>query len=279
VHPKWAVVALLFVARTAHADAVEDARKDYEAGAAAYDRHDWVTAASRFSRADERVPNPRALQLAMASATHLTDAPLAMSLVERAEQRAVDGTLAELAKRLRARFAKEVGHVRVVCAAKCEASVNGRPGLSHWLTPGSYRVKFETGEKEISVAAGADIDVSPPPAPPAPPPVEDKPIESAVVPRPLPSAESPSPRPLPPERHGLRPWIFWTGVGATAAGGATSGVLTVLSKSAHDDFIAMPNEMTAAEGEAAQTRAVVAWSVTGALLVATVVIAILTDFE
>jgi hypothetical protein len=276
VHPKWAVVALLFVARTAHADAVEDARKDYEAGAAAYDRHDWTTAAARFSRADERVPNPRALQLAMASATHLTDAPLAMSLVERAEQRAVDGTLAELAKRLRARFAKEVGHVRVVCPAKCEASVNGRAGVSHWLTPGSYRVKFETGEKEISVAAGADVEVSPPPAPPPSPPrpVEERPNEPPVEPPP-----PPPPPPPAPEHHGLRPWIFWTGVGATAAGTATGGVLTLLSKSAHDDFVAMPNERTASEGKAAQTRAAIAWSVTGALLLATVVIAILTDFK
>lgn len=271
---RWAPAALLFVASAARADATEDARKDYEAGAAAYDRHDWTTAATRFSRADERVPNPRALQLAMASATHLTDAPLAMSLVERAEQRAADGTLAELAKRLRARFAREVGHVRVVCPSKCEASLNGHDGLSHWVTPGTYRVKFENGEKEVSVAAGADVEVSPPASSPAPAPapavVPLAPLETPV--------DKPPPPPPPAESHGLRPWTFWAGVGLTGAAAVTAGAFTFMSKSRHDDFVANPSEMTAAEGEAAQTRAAIAWSITGALFLTTAVIAFFTDW-
>lgn len=264
------MMALSLVASAARADAVEDARKDYEAGAAAYDRRDWPTAAARFSRADERVPNPRALQLAMASATHLTDAPLAMSLVERAEQRASDGALAELARRLRTRFAKGVGHVRVVCPSKCEASVNGREGLSHWLAPGSYRVRFESGERDVVVAAGSEVEVSPP----APAPSVATPVEPHT---PAPMIDKPVPPP-PPEHHGLRPWAFWAGVGLTGAAAVTAGALTFVSKSRHDDFVAMPNEMTQAEGEAAQTRAAIAWSVTGALFLTTAVIALFTDF-
>lgn len=255
----------------AHADSVDDAKREYDAGAAAYDKHDWATAALRFGHADELVPNPRALQLAMASATHLTDAPLAMSLVERAEARSTDSALAELARRLRARFAKDVGHVRVVCASKCNASVNGNPGVSHWLVPGTYRVVFDDGARTVEVTAGAEIEVTPP-LPSTPPSVAIAP----VAPPPPPPVARPVPEKS--ERHGLRPWIFWAGVGATGAAAGTAGVLTWLSKERHDDFVAAPSSLTRAEGEAAQTRAVALWIVAGGLLVATVVIALFTDF-
>jgi hypothetical protein len=252
------VASIVFVGSTLFADAMTDARTEYEAGAAAYDRHDWVTAATRFSRADERVPNSRALQLAMASALHLNDAPLAMSLVERAEARAVDGSLAELAKRLRTRFAKEAGHIRVVC--KCQASIDGQDGLSQWVTPGTHKVTFERGERSVEVAGGADIEVQP--------------AETAATP-------TPPPPPIAEKRtqRGLPTWVFWTGVGLTGAAAATSGILSLTSKSAHDDFVATPNTTTQAAGEAAQTRSGVGWAVTGGLFVATVVVALMTDFK
>ncbi|MBX3228972.1 MAG: hypothetical protein KIT84_41425 [Labilithrix sp.] len=267
---RWAsrvAFAAYFVAGAASADAVAEARVDYEAGAAAYDKKDWGTAAVRFSRADERVPNPRALQLAMASALHLTDAALAMSLVERAEARAVDGSLAELARRLRQRFAKDAARLRVLCKSECKPSLDGHEiaaPSTHWLAPGAHRVEAAGFEKELKLTGGADVEVVVPPPPPPPPPAR-----APVVAPPEPAAE---------ERHGLRPWVFWTSAGVTGAAAATSTVLTIVSGQRHDDFVANRSPETAAAGEAAQTRSTVAWVATGGLLVATVIIAILTDF-
>lgn len=274
-----AIIAF-FVARAAAADSVTEARTDYEAGAAAYDRKDWATAAVRFGRADERVPNPRALQLAMASALHLTDASLAMGLVERAEARAVDGSLADLAKRLRVRFGKEVGRVRILCAKECHPTIDGHdvPAPStQWLTPGVHRVKSTSFVMELLVTGGADLEVTVP----APAPLAEEPPRPAPPPPP-PPPPPPSLNPVPPtteERHGLAPWVFWSGLGVTTTAAAGATFLTVMSNARHDEFLANRNAETAAAGETAQTRATIAWACTGGLLVATVVIAILTDFR
>lgn len=128
-------------ARAAEAtDDVSRARADYAAGAAAYDRNDYATAAVRFARADERVPNTQVLRLAMAAALLGSDANLGMALARRAEERATqgvnDGGLAELARKLRARFEDDVTPEPAPADAEPESAPappppsGGSPGLS-----------------------------------------------------------------------------------------------------------------------------------------------------
>jgi hypothetical protein len=200
-------------------EAVAEARAAYEAGAAAYDRGDHAAAAARLAEADARVPNARALQLAMAAALLGDDARLALELADRADARAVDGPLAELALRIRRRFAGEVAR------APREAEAPAR-------TP----------------EAPTDKDV--------------------------PGGETRGGR----ERQGLPPVLFWTALGVTAVGVGTSTALTLATKRRHDDFVREPSAEAARAGEAAQTRARVAWGVTGALAVATAIVAWRTDF-
>jgi hypothetical protein len=210
-----AVIVSLSSPAWADEEAVAEARAAYEAGAAAYDRGDHAAAAARLAEADARVPNARALQLAMAAALLGDDARLALELADRADARAVDGPLAELALRIRRRFAGEV--------ARAPREVQG-------------------------------------PAVPAEPPPEPAEKNGGGA------------------RQGLPPVLFWTALGVTAVGVGTSTALTLATKRRHDDFVREPSADAARAGEAAQTRARVAWGVTGALAVATAIVAWRTDF-
>jgi outer membrane protein assembly factor BamD (BamD/ComL family) len=65
-------------AKRAHAQDVQaEARAAYEAGAAAYDRKEYASAARHFRAADDFIPNARALKLALASAFQAGDGPFA----------------------------------------------------------------------------------------------------------------------------------------------------------------------------------------------------------
>jgi hypothetical protein len=260
------------------ADPVVEARADYDAAAAAYDRADYATAAVLFTRADERIPNPRALQLAMAAALLAADAGLAMNLVarseERARTRAPDPAVTELAHKLRIRFEPKAGRIRVSCEGACRPSIDQEavdPSRVRWVAPGRHVVTFETGAapitREVVVRAGETIDV---------------PFSPGIAP---PSAGGPEAAPPPPEAAtpaakstGLPPAFFWCGVAATGLAVGASTVLTVVVANRHDDFVERPSAATAEAGDAAQTRARIGWVVSGALLVTTVVLAVMADF-
>jgi hypothetical protein len=285
-----AAVIILF-ARAARADKIADARADYEAGASAYDRKDYANAATRFSRADEKVPNARALQLAMASALHLSDPSLAMNLVERAESRSSDGALQELARRLRQRFGSEAGRIRVTCPSSgCHPSIDGKPfdpALPRWVAPGPHHVQVrgDAGgvlEKDVRVTPGGTIELAPTaeelasPASPTPPAAEAASSEVAPATE-LPPAQHPPVAPA--ERHGLSPIFFWSGVAVTGAALATASVLTIIAANRHDEFVANRGPETAQAGEVAQTNAAIGWAVTGGFLLTTLVFALITDFH
>jgi len=304
----------------AHADeASRLARGDYDAGAAAYERKDYANAAKSFARADERVPNSRALQLAMAAAlassdppragagkgsaskdaagTSGADAALAMDLVERAETRAVDGSLVELAQRLRKRFGSAAGRIRLVCPPHlaCRGRVDDRDreledGRTAWATTGKHivHVRAETADaasakdqapgidREILVSAGAVTDVTP-----LAPELTSKPaVNPPNVHAPVSQDTQAAPEIL-PERHskGIAPVYFWTTLGVTVAAAGAATVFTVMIKSKHDDFVANPTQQTADDGQSAQTRARIVWGVTGALAVTTIAVGALTDFS
>jgi hypothetical protein len=275
------VVAVALLAPGARAgDELAEARADYDAAAAAYDRAEYAIAAVRFARADERAPNPRALRLAMASALQISDPALAMNLVERSELRAqtspLEPAVVELARKLRARFETSAARLEPTCAPEptCRPRIDGTPvdpPRGRWVLPGKHVVAFETGAapitREVVLRAGERLDVpmgvaSEPPAPPAP-----------VAPAgPAPEA------PAPPSAGGLHPAFFWTGVAVTGVAVAAASVLTVVVGNRHDDFLAQPSRATADAGDAAQTRARVVWAIAGVSAAATVVLAVFTDF-
>jgi len=260
-------------ARAASPEDETEARADYDAGAAAYDRRDYGTAAARFARADERVPNARALQLAMASALLADDAALAMTLVDRSSARAAENgsspAIAELATKLRARFESRAARLRLVCAGPCTALLDGRPIRegSRWVTPGPHAVVFTASDGarvEVAVAprAGETVAV----------PFDDPEAARALAaPRP-PATESP------PPARGISPVFFWSAAGATVAAAGIATVFTVVLENRHDDFVARPTPETAAAGESAQANVRIAWAAAGALAITTGVFAWLTDF-
>jgi hypothetical protein len=279
---------------------IVEARADYDAAAAAYDRNDYATAAVRFARADERVPNPRALRLAMASALLLSDAALAMNLVERSEQRArassnTDPVIAGLARKLRARFEASAGRIRVSCmpeTASCASTVDGEAvgaSRTRWVTPGRHVVALgESGgappEVQVVVRAGETVDV-----PRAG--VEASSVDAGAGAREdgrtaaagsgpeHAAATGAAPAAEPAARSGLSPVFFWSGVAATGASVAVASILTVVVAGKHDDFVERPSVETARDGDAAQTRARVVWGVAGAFAVTTVVLGVLTDWS
>lgn len=273
-----ALVLVLAFARPAHADeaAAHAAAREYDAAAAAYDRGDHAAAAAGFARADELVPNPRVLQLGLAAALAGNDAPLGMTLVERAESRKdAAGPIAELAKRVRKKFTNEAGRLRVVCpeAAKCAVSVDGRnieTSSPVWLATGSHAVSVKTDagaklDRDVVISPGAIAEVV---------------IAEAKGAGPRIIVTAPTTPPRKEEaRDGLPPWLFWTGVGATIVGAGVSTALTLDVKSKHDDFQARPSAESASAGDSAQTRARIGWVVTGVLAAATVVVFVLTDFR
>ena len=271
-------------------DASKQARAEYDAGAAAYEKKDYTTAARHFARADERVPNSRALQLAMAASLSSTDGVLALELVERAETRAVDGALAELAQRLKRKFAGAAGKIRLVCPVDvpCTATVDEdaertvEAGHSVWVAPGKHvahlraRDKGKSVDREVTVTAGATADVTASSADLAPLAT----IGAGATPKDDTRELQPPPE-IRAERHstGVAPVYFWTALGVTTAAAATATVFTVITKGKHDDFVSSPSQQTADDGKSAQTLARVAWGVTGAFAATTIVLAALTDFH
>ena len=269
-----ACVLALFVPLQGRADDLAEARADYDAGAAAYDRKDYRTAAERFARADERVPNGRTLQLAMAAALLGSDAALAMNLVERAETRPSEREIADLSQRLRARFGHAVGRIRFVCMQACKADVDGArvdANRPRWVEPGKHSIDLRTEasrvERDVSVGAGETISVA----------IDDAtaaPIDVATTSK----ATEPAAAPAPPRDRGLPRYVFWSTVALTGIAAGTATVLTIDVARRHDEFVAAPSAEASRDGEAAQTRARIVWGVTGVLALAAVVVGLNTDF-
>jgi hypothetical protein len=280
------VAAATSVSPSRAADPVVEARADYDAAAAAYDRADYATAAVRFARADERVPNARALQLAMSAALLASDAGLAMNLVERSEARARAETQAtavnELTRKLRQRYQRTAGRIVVSCPAgvECLPSLDGEPigaARTRWVTPGDHVLALATAagvapvSRKVTVRAGETVEVELGTAGGEP---EGRGSSDLGA---LPAPRGDRTAPATPSA-GLPPAVFWTALGATGLAVATSTLLTVVVANRHDDFVARPSAETADAGDAAQTRARVAWSVSAAFAVTTVAIGLMTRF-
>ncbi len=79
-----------------------------------------------------------------------------------------------------------------------------------------------------------------------------------------------------PEKRGLAPAFFWTGVGATAAFAATGFAMDMTVGSIKDD---LADQKALDRAEAMQTTGIVFYSLAGAAAIATVVLGVLTDFR
>lgn len=257
---------LLLMARPvrAEAGANDEAREAYAQGAAAYEAGDFARAVMLLADADARVPNPVVLHLALASALQTDDPVIAMRLVLRAEARAVDGSLADMAREGRARFAGRVGVVQVVChPAPCRARVDEQT-LQHGerapVLPGLVTATFDRPEParraRVEVRAGAVIALNEPPRLAAPPPPEHR---------------------AQPSDRGLHPAFFWSGVAVTAVLGGFTVASALDTAALHDDFMTTgPRTIDGRErGERAETRTNVLLGVTALSAVATGVVGLL----
>lgn len=259
----------LILSRTARADGESSARAAYDAGASAYNDHDFRLAATQFARADELVPNPAVLKLALAAAVRAEDAVLSMNLVQRAERRAsTDSALLELVRVTRARFESQVGFVEARCASgqACQAYLADQrlePGLPLAVTPGRLELRFGEGQSEsrvtVDVVAAHTLEVREPTATALPQPA--KPVASVAHQFPVAAADSPS--------FGLPRSVFWSGVVLSGALTAVTVASGVDAARAHERFLANRNEDTRSHGQAAVAR-------TNVLLGATLGAAVLT---
>lgn len=220
-----------------------EARAAYDRGAKAYDSGDYTTAAVEFARADQLAPNATVLELALKSALRGGDPLLGMSLVDRAEQRGVQGGAAEQAAQARARFESRVGRLLVQCRTECAATVDGAPtsiGAPRMMLVGPHDVEIvANGARErhkVEVLAGTLVRVE----------------QTAHEPTRLP----PAPPPLPPPGSDGRvsPAVFWIGLGATALLGVAAGFSGADTRDRHEQFVQSPSEQGAQDGRAAQMR-------------------------
>lgn len=245
--------------------AEEEARAAYDRGAAAYDAGDFAQAAAWFAAADAAKPNPRVLYLALTAAARVEAPALAMELVLRAESRAVDGTLAVLAKRVRAHNEGRVGYVRVACAdggSDCTAKIGDRAARGGDLVPvapGEVRAVFGGG-RAVAVDVGARATVTVTEPSPAP---RSAPAALAATP---PPDRRPEPR---DEPRRLSPAWFFVGLGVTAVGGGLSAASAIDTAARHDAYLRAPSEDGRDRGVFAQTR-------TNVLAATTLVLAIVT---
>ena len=265
------VVALVTIApRVAFAaDVEEEAAAAYDRGASAYDRSDFVTAATELARADELAPNDVTLELALNAAARNTDAVAAMKLVERADKRAHPSKrLMSAADVVRKRFASSVGRINVACTGEpaCEAAFDDAPlevNRATLVAAGKHRVTItRAGSREthdVVIDGGKTVELLA--------------TVSAASPARSPTAPGDARRDDAP--RGISPVWFWVGAGVTVAvGGAT--VLSALdTASTHDDFAAdRSNVDLSNEGQSAERRTIILGAVTGVLAVATAIVGV-----
>jgi hypothetical protein len=259
------------LAPAVRADAKEDAAAAYDRGAAAYDRGEFGVASRELARADELAPNPVALELAILASVRTDDAPLGMTLLERARERR--GVKASVQREARRALAPKVGKLDVRCpaaASRCDVVVDGarfEPGGPRFVAVGTHKVTVTLArgsdarpppaaeELEVVIESGKTVEVLPPLAPESSP--------SALAPSPSPS---PAPRTATPARApeakdasggGLGPIWFWIGLGATVvvSGGAVVSGIDTASK--HDAFLRDRSDAAAADaGRAADQRTI-----------------------
>jgi len=242
-------------------------------------RGDFADAASHYAVADEMAPAAEALRGAMRTAQQAGLNATAATHAETLLSRENDQKSRSLAEDVLRSTAPQLTHLHVTCDAPCKVLIDGRITASRlaqdhklYVRPGERGVSasFESGNaptQSASLQAGSAVDFSfVTPIAAAPP---------LLLGETLPEAERKS------GRRKLSPWYFGTvGTLTVVAGGLTvwSG-LKVNSK--HDDYDPGAPDAKADYDDGRklekQTNALI--GVTSGLAVATVVLAVFTDFK
>jgi hypothetical protein len=266
--------------RAAFADEREDAATAYDRGAAAFDRGDFVTAARELARADELLPSPVTLELAINAAIKSDDAALGMTLADRASTRKGTKALDAAAASARKKFSSRVGKLSVMCPAnsRCDVTLDGasfEPNAPRIVAVGSHRVVLTRSSTTEPERFAVRIDpekttelLLPAAAPPVSPAPTATPVDPVKPPPPTPAKKKDA-----DDARGLSPAWLWVGAGATALVGGFTIASGLDTASKHDAFAQDRSDTTLAnEGRAADQRTTFLLVATGALALATVAV-------
>ncbi|MEJ7732456.1 MAG: hypothetical protein WKG00_25030 [Polyangiaceae bacterium] len=267
----WAVflvVTLALSVSPAWADEVETAGTLYDRGVQAQSKGDYARAASLFARADDLVPDPIALEAAIGAAALADDAPLAMSLVQRAGRASMPPRLASAVRAARKKHGARAGALHVRCDV-CTVRIDGRPvkaNLDNWVAVGPHRVEVTVGDaldtREVEVPGGGRVEIAG-----ASGKVAVEPADTGDVEPPALGATDRRRRTVP--HSGVAPTWFWVGVGATALFTGITVASGVDTLDRHAEFVADKTEDKAAAGQSAETRTYVLLGVTCGLGIGT----------
>lgn len=242
------------------------AKEAYDQGSKAFDEGDFATAARQYARADALAPHPIALRWAIVASVRAGDPVLAMTLVDRADDRSADASLDKAVNEAREAFAARVASLTVRCPPRttCEARVDGsevRPGERVYYLPGKHRVEVTTKgvltDRWVDLAGGQSSEVigdAPPPPAPRARPAPRKPVE--------------------PEPEGGSPAWFGVTLGVTAVLGGVAIWSGVDTLQRHEDYLAAPTPEGYDDGRDAQLRTNILIGATAAAGVATVFVGI-----
>lgn len=251
------------------ATAEETAAALYDQASQAQLRGEYGLAAVLFAQADEAVPNPVALEAAVAAATLADDALLAMTLVRRADRAPPPSSLVSAVRLAQAKFALRVGEVQLACQ-RCEATLAGSPlmaGETKLLLVGRhpYELRVEGADLQrgfVDVKGQGRVSIGPKAS--APPTIPEQPRE----------------------REGIHPAPFIVTLsltGATLGVAVGSWVDTFAVNSDYEDALAKKDKVAAAslasEGKSAETRSWVITGIGGALAITSGILAGLTDWS
>jgi hypothetical protein len=267
------------------------AAEAFDLGRQSYKDGRYTEAAEQFERADGSAPSSTALELAIRARDKAGDldragtlASLALTLYPN------DDNIAKIAPDVIQRAGAELYELSVSCNDPCEITdgrkvVHGRAATTRtlFLSPGTHALRASFGggrteSKSVEATAGetGSLDFS----------AARKEESEAEDERPAPPPEEPeAPAADEGEKKGLPPMLFWVGAGATVvAGGVTvwSGLDTVNNPGADrvkaECKAGDENCKLYQDGRAKQTRTNVLIGVTGALAVATGVLAAVVDW-
>lgn len=302
---RWAFVVALLAATATSVASAETAKEAYEEGTKAHKAGDFARAAAAFARADSLSPNDVALKAALDAAVKADDPILGAELLDRARSRTLGAAAQASVTAATAKLAHRTGFIRVVCAARCSVTIDGKdatPAADVRTTLGPHAVvaRFDGAQESSSsvvvVADQTSLVQAAPPAPP--PPATTTPPPPTTVAPPAPTFYAPAPppdgfQPPPPDTDqqrgggGIHPALFFVGLGLTVATGATTLGLGLWTASIHSDFgdrgcataaYAGCNGL-ASEGKGAQLATNVLGGVTGGLALTTIIIGIFTRWH
>lgn len=294
-------MGLAFGVRPAHAQRAEDvqaAAAAFAEGQRAQLRGDHARAAELFEVADRAAPSPQALRSAIRNHRRADEPARAATLAARALTRYPDDEeTTALARDVLEATRGDLGHLVVRCAPACSVALGGRAAsaeprtrLELYLVPGEPELVASWPDRPelrrtLRVEAGSDQELAlEPPAPEAEEP-GGEPALAVEEPGPAP-VDAAGAGPVDPATGdgaeagggGVHPAFFAVGVGLTAVGAGLAVWSGVDTLDARDAYEANPTREGYEDGLAREWRTNGFLIGTAAVGIATVVLAIFTDW-